>query len=124
MEQITNDMSVDMITERTLRLLGLNRSYKGFAFLKYGMKLVLEDPDILTYICKGFYVEVAAHFNTSVNCAERNIRTVKELAWQNGNEDVLRDIFGCLYGCEMPTNASFIDTLSCYVKNVMQNEAS
>lgn len=124
MEQITNDTSVDIITERTLRLLGLNRSYKGFAFLEYGVKLVIEDPDILTYICKGFYVEVASHFNTSVNCAERNIRTIKELAWQNSNEASLKDIFGSLYGCDVPTNASFIDTLSCYVKTKMQDEAS
>ncbi len=107
----------DEATEMTLRLLGLNNSYKGFDFLRYGIPLVMQNPDILTYICKGLYTEIAIYHNTTVNCVERNIRTAKEVIWLNGNKTLLKDIFGKIYRYEIPCNAVFIDMLAYYIKN-------
>lgn len=113
-EEITK---IDEIIETTLRLLGLNNSYKGFNFLIYGIKLAMKHPSILTYICKGLYLEVAIHYGTSVNCVERNIRTAKEAIWHNGNKALLIKIFGKTYKYTPPSNAQFIDILAYYIKN-------
>lgn len=108
---------IDEVIETTLRLLGLNNSYKGFNFLIYGIKLTMKNPNILTYICKGLYLEIAIHYDTSINCVERNIRTAKEAIWQNGNKALLINIFGKTYKSKPPNNAQFIDILAYYMKD-------
>lgn len=108
--------------EITLRLLGLNNSYAGFSYLIYGIDASLKNPEILTHVCKGLYVEIAFRYNTSINCAERNIRTAKEAVFKNGNQELLFDIFGHINKSELPNNASFIDSLSYYIKHNLINE--
>ena len=108
-------------TRQTLRLLGINHSYKGYSYLILAVHLVIENSDILTNICKGLYIEIACQFNTSVSCVERNIRTIKNHLWKCGDREVLRKIFGDLYCCKAPTNAAFIDALSYYVMESLNN---
>lgn len=107
--------SLPATIETILRLLGLNSSYKGYSFLIYGIELVIEKPDILTCICKGLYIEIALHFNTTVYCVERNIRTAKEIIWESGNKEMLKALFGDAYKETPPGNAAFIDMLAYYI---------
>lgn len=118
MEMITKEMAaeIEKTAETTLRLLGLNSSYKGFDYLIYGIGLVLETPDILTYICKGLYLETAIKFGTTVSCVERNIRTAREAVWKNGSESLRVQIFGERYSYLLPNNAQFVDALAHYIK--------
>ena len=109
------------ITRQTLRLLGINHSYKGYAYLILAVHLVIENPSILTYICKGLYIDIASQFDTTVFCVERNIRTIKNHLWKCGDKAVLHKIFGDLYCCKAPTNTAFIDALSCYVMEMLNN---
>lgn len=115
---VNEDMAIstDKIIARTLRMLGLNQSYKGFHYLIYAIDLVLENPDMLTYICKGLYFEIAVYYKTSIYCAERNIRTAKEVMWHNSNTDLLKNIFGNQYGLKIPNNSVFIDRLAYYIE--------
>lgn len=113
-----NTSCPDISIEKTLRLLGLNNSYKGYNFLIYGIKLVIENPKLLTYICKGLYAEIAIYNNTTINCVERNIRTVKEVIWSSASQEILSDIFGDLYHQGIPSNAVFIDMLAYYIKKL------
>lgn len=113
--------NTDYIIERTLRSLGLNNSYKGFRYLIYAIQLVWEDCDFLIYICKGLYVEIAIHYHTTVANVERNIRTVKEAMWNNGNKETLMAVFGSQYYLKLPTNAQFIDTLAYYIKSHLED---
>lgn len=123
MSVINDDISADVLytTKRTLRLLGINHSYKGYAYLILAVHVVIINPDILTNICKGLYIDIAAQYNTSVSCVERNIRTIKNHLWECGDKEVLRKIFGDLYCCKVPTNAAFIDALSYYVMEKLSN---
>lgn len=113
------NICIDKCIETTIRLLGLNNSYKEYNFLIYAVKLTIENPEILTYICKGLYFEIAIHYNTTITCAERNIRTAKEVIWMNGNKKLLQYIFGNSYEYSIPSNAVFIDLLAYYVKSVI-----
>lgn len=103
--------------EETLRDMGLSKSYKGFEYLQYAVSLVLEDSNILTYICKGIYVDVAVYYQTTVSSVERNIRTAKEVIWKNCDETLLHSIFGNNRRKRIPQNAIFIDKLAYYIKS-------
>lgn len=108
--------------EIILRLLGLNNSILGFSFLIYGINAALNDPELLTHVCKGLYIDIAFHFNTSVDCAERNIRTARKIAFKSGDEKLLFDIFGHVDKSNLPDNTTFIDTLAFYIKHNLLNE--
>lgn len=115
--------STEEIIVSTLRLLGLDNTYKGFRYLIYAIQLVLEDSSILTYICKGLYVEIAIHFHTTVANVERNIRTVKEVIWNTGDREILMAIFGSQYHRKLPANARFIDMLAFYIGSLPETAA-
>lgn len=68
MKSTNEDMTIntDKMIDATLRMLGLSQSYKGFNYLIYAINLVLEDPAILTYICKDLYSEIAIYYKTSI----------------------------------------------------------
>lgn len=123
MVQSTNEKMVvntNKIIDATLRMLGLSQSYKGFNYLIYAVNLVLEDPEVLTYICKDLYSDIAIYYKTSINCVERNIRTAKEVIWHNSNTDILRSVFGDRYDTQIPSNAVFIDRLAYYIRLLME----
>lgn len=108
--------------ELTLRLLGLNNTYVGLFYLIYGIDVAIKNPEVLTHVCKGLYIEIASRFHTSISCAERNIRTARKAVFKNGNKELLFDIFGHVDQSDLPNNASFIDTLSYYIKRNLINE--
>lgn len=121
MKYVTKDIAIekDKAIHTTLRALGLSQSYKGFHYLLYAITRALDDPEILTCVCKGLYVEIAFCYQTSINCAERNIRTAKEVIWHNGDPDLLRSIFGNRYDSKIPCNAVFIDKLTYYIGRML-----
>lgn len=103
--------------EKILRQLGVNSTYKGFYYLTYGITQCLANPYLLTYICKGLYVDIAFHFNTTIECVERNIRTVKIIILERGNPGLVQKVFGdILIGRKQLTNAEFIDGIVAYLQ--------
>ena len=100
----------------TLKVLGLTQSYKGFHYLFYAVNRALDDPEILTCVCKGLYDEIAFYYQTSSACVERNIRTAKQVIWHNSDPDMLRNIFGIRYDSKIPCNSIFIDKLTYYIE--------
>ncbi len=103
--------------EKLLRQLGANGSYVGFQYTLFGICRVHKNHDLTTYICKGIYSEIAIHFHTSVSCAERNIRTLVNHIWKQGNRKLLNEIFYReLPG--KPTNAAFIDAVAQYAEDL------
>ena len=71
--------------ENLLLRLGANRSYTGFYYVIYAVQLSIEDGDKLQLISKWLYPEVAKKYHTSVQCVERNIRTLVALIWNKGD---------------------------------------
>lgn len=124
----TKEMALEIgeVTEDILRLLGLNGTYKGFGYLVYGVELAITSTDILTAICKEFYMEIARKFKTTSQCVERDIRTAKKVIWEQGKKTLREEIFGERYqGGELPDNKDFVDALKCYVesqRNRLQTE--
>ena len=86
-------------------------------YLLHGISLSLDNPDLLTYIYKGLYVDVAKDFRTTVSCVERDLRTIKSIMWKHGDQELLQKIFGDAPLEEKPiSNAEFIDKLVAFIK--------
>jgi len=107
-------MKYERETSDLLRRLGVNNSYVGFGYAIHGIVSTIHNPYLLTYISKGLYVEIAAHYQTSIKCVERNIRTIINTIWLHGNRELLNQVFGSELE-QKPRNGAFIDALSHYV---------
>lgn len=97
-----------------LRRLGVNNSYVGFRYTTYGIIRSIHDPDLLVYISKGLYVEIATRFKTSVSCVERDIHTVVNIIWIHGDHELLNQIFDFTVE-KRPRNGAFIDAIAQYI---------
>lgn len=103
-----------------LRHLGANNTYAGFHYTIYGVIRTAQDPTLLTYISKGLYVEIAAQYQTSISCVERNIRTLINTIWLHGDRKLLNKVFNFELN-QKPRNGAFIDALTDYI--IMTNLA-
>lgn len=112
-------MNYESETSNLLRRLGVNNSYVGFRYTIHGVSCVIRNPELLVYISKGLYVEIAACYHTSVGCVERDIRTIVNTVWLHGDRKLLNQIFG--YNLvKKPRNGAFIDALAQHVMRSCQ----
>lgn len=116
-----------MLTEdkikQTLRTLGVKTSNCGYSYITYGILLTLKDKSYMEYITKSLYVDIAHQFNTSAECVERDIRTVLESIWENGDKELLAEICGVSYDAKRPSNKKFFEVMYEYFTEVLcQNE--
>ena len=107
-------MKYERETSNLLRRLGVNNSYVGFRYTIYGVIRAIANPELLSYISKGLYVEIAVRYKTSVGCVERNIRTIINTIWLHGDRNLLDQVFGFELA-QKPRNGAFIDALAHYV---------
>lgn len=89
---------------------GIPAHIKGYHYLREGIKMVVQNPDIINRITKELYPGIAKHFSTSASKVERAIRHAIEVAWTRGKIENLNALFGYnIYGKnDKPTNGEFI----------------
>lgn len=89
---------------------GIPAHIKGYHYLREGIRLVYEDPDLINRITKELYPSIAKKFGTSASKVERAIRHAIEVAWTRGKIENLNALFGYnIYGKnDKPTNGEFI----------------
>lgn len=90
--------------------IGIPPHIKGFAYLREGIKLAVEEPSIINSVTKELYPRIGEKFVTSSSKVERAIRHAIEVAWNRGRTDAIGSIFGArvYIGSERPTNSEFI----------------
>ena len=89
---------------------GIPPHIKGYGFLRTGVQLAMDHPEILGNITKELYPRIADNYNTSPSKVERAIRHAIEVAWNRGRIENLNSIFGVNFysGGDKPTNGEFI----------------
>ena len=112
-------MNYEREASQLLRRLGANSSYVGFYYVTYGVSQNIQKPELITFITKGLYAEIAIKYQTTVGCVERDMRTVINTIWQHGNRELLEIIFERNL-TRKPRNGEFIDALSNYL-HIMSN---
>ncbi|MBP5372630.1 MAG: sporulation transcription factor Spo0A [Clostridia bacterium] len=89
---------------------GIPPHIKGYAYLREGVKMAIDSPQIINSITKQLYPSIGEKYSTSASKVERAIRHAIEVAWNRGRIDSINSVFGvrAYVGSEKPTNGEFI----------------
>lgn len=90
--------------------IGIPPHIKGYAYLREGIKMAVEDPGIINNVTKQLYPKIADKFETTASKVERAIRHSIEVAWNRQRIDAINAVFGVrvYIGADKPTNSEFI----------------
>ena len=90
--------------------IGIPPHIKGYNYLREGIKMAVNDPQVINNVTKGLYPVIGEKFSTTASKVERAIRHAIEVAWNRGRIDAVNAIFGArvYIGSEKPTNSEFI----------------
>ena len=99
---------------KTLHELGVPSHIKGYQYIREGISLIYDKPDMVGGITKELYPEIAKKFDSTVSRVERAIRHAIEVSWNRGNWDLMEEIFGHSVDIDKakPTNSEFIVTIA------------
>ena len=107
-----NELKISLT--KLLHELGVPSHIKGYQYIREGILLLYDNPNIVGGITKELYPEIADKYNTSVSRVERAIRHAIEVSWNRGNLDLMEEVFGHSvdYDKAKPTNSEFIVTVA------------
>ena len=93
-----------------LHNLGVPSHIRGYQYIRDGIVMMYEEPDMLKGITKEIYPELALKYNTTTSRVERAIRHAIEVAWNRGQIEMHEKIFGYTVNSNKgkPTNSEFI----------------
>lgn len=99
---------------KEIQMIGLPSSSMGYKYVRYAIKLVVEDENMLENVMTRLYPMVAKKFDTNTACVERNIRHSIESAWIHGSMNYIDKVFGYSIDADKgkPTNRAFIATIA------------
>ena len=99
---------------KMLHELGMPSHIKGYQYIREGITMIYNDPNIIGGITKELYPELASKFDTTVSRVERAIRHAIEVSWHRGNWDYMEELFGHSVDIDKakPTNSEFIVTVA------------
>ena len=109
-----NNNSLQVSTTKILHELGVPSHIKGYQYIRDGIMMLYERPEVIGGITKELYPEVASKYDTTVSRVERAIRHAIEVSWNRGNWELMEEIFGHSVDIDKakPTNSEFIVTVA------------
>ena len=109
-ENKSRKTSLDEKISKIFINVGIPPHIKGYSFLREGVKMAVEDPEIINNITKKLYPMIGEKYSTTASKVERAIRHAIEVAWNRGRIDSINGILGvrAYIGAEKPTNGEFI----------------
>jgi len=106
----------NLVAEVTMLMhqIGIPAHVKGYQYIREAILMVVEDVSLLGAVTKELYPGIAKKYDTAASRVERGIRHAIELAWERGQKDTLKQIFGYSMNIERqkPTNSEFIAVLA------------
>ena len=99
---------------KMLHELGIPSHIKGYQYIREGVAILYERPEVVGAITKELYPDIASKFDTTVSRVERAIRHAIEVSWNRGSWDLMEEIFGHSVDIDKakPTNSEFIVTVA------------
>jgi two-component system response regulator (stage 0 sporulation protein A) len=106
------NLNVEVTT--MMHQIGVPAHVKGYQYIRDAILMVVEDVSLLGAVTKELYPSIAKKHATASSRVERGIRHAIELAWERGQTDTLKRIFGYSMNIERqkPTNSEFIALLA------------
>lgn len=104
------DCDLETLVTEFIHELGVPAHIKGYQYIRSAIIMVVENMDLLNFITKQLYPEIAKAYNTTASRVERAIRHSIEVAWSRGKPETMNEIFGYTIhtGKGKPTNSEFI----------------
>lgn len=101
--------SVDQLTSKILKDIGIFPNVKGYYYLKDAISAVMVDRNSLELVTKILYPNIATKYKTTAARVERAIRNAIEKAWNSRSEDD-NSLLSTLCKCKnkRPTNLELI----------------
>lgn len=99
---------------KILHELGIPSHIKGYQYIREGISILYDRPEVIGGITKELYPDIAGKFDTTVSRVERAIRHAIEVSWNRGDWDLMEEIFGHSVDIDKakPTNSEFIVTVA------------
>jgi two-component system response regulator (stage 0 sporulation protein A) len=99
---------------KILHELGVPSHIKGYQYIREGIIMLYDRPEMIGGITKELYPEIAMKYETTVSRVERAIRHAIEVSWNRGDWDLMEEIFGHSVDIDKakPTNSEFIVTVA------------
>lgn len=99
---------------KILHDLGMPSHIKGYQYIREGISLIYDNPELIGGITKELYPNIACRYDTTTSRVERAIRHAIEVSWNRGSWDLMEDIFGYSVDIDKskPTNSEFIVTIA------------
>lgn len=118
-----NKFDLEQFVTDSLHELGVPAHIKGYHYIRSAIMLVVENMDMLNYITKQLYPEIAKQYKTTSSRVERAIRHSIEVAWVRGKPETMNEIFGYTVhtGKGKPTNSEFIAMVSDRIRLQMRS---
>ena len=90
--------------------IGIPPHIKGYQYLREGVKMAVNDPDVINHITKQLYPSISEKYKTTASKVERAIRHAIEVAFNRGRIEAINNLLGIrAYGAgDKPTNGEFI----------------
>ena len=103
-------ISMDERISKIFISVGIPPHIKGYGFLREGVKLAMEEPEMINNITKKLYPKIGEKFSTTPSKVERAIRHAIEVAWARGRIETINNILGvqAYVNHQKPTNGEFI----------------
>ena len=107
---ISEPKDLETIVTDFIHELGVPAHKKGYQYIRRAIMMVVEDMELLNFITKQLYPDIAKVYNTTSSRVERAIRHSIEVAWSRGKPETMNEIFGYTIhtGKGKPTNSEFI----------------
>ena len=106
--------NLEISITKILHELGVPSHIKGYQYIREGISVLYERPEVIGGITKELYPDIAHKFGSTVSRVERAIRHAIEVSWNRGNWQLMEDIFGHSVDIDKakPTNSEFIVTVA------------
>ena len=110
-------MSYDVPIYKSLKLLGVPASLKGYRYLTKALEMELTEPGSIGRMTKYVYPEIAAAFNTTPSRVERAVRHAVEVVFDRTDASVTYDYFGNVGSMSGKlTNTQFIAAVAEHIR--------
>jgi len=105
-----NNDDIKCYVTRIMLEMGMPAHLRGYHYLREAICLSIGNMELVGSVTKLLYPEIAKSYQTTNVKVERAIRSVIEVGWDRGNEELFEEIFGYsrVYGKTRPTNSEFI----------------
>lgn len=104
------DTDLETVVTEFMHELGMPAHIKGYQYIRTAIMMVVDNMDLLNYITKQLYPDIAKKYGSTSSRVERAIRHSIEVAWTRGRPETMNNIFGYTIdtGKGKPTNSEFI----------------